>query len=291
MTADATLEPANADTIETWNTILFEKFARFRWVLTGGLTVHGDATLERLAPPAGARVLDIGCGWGDTTLEIARRVGAGGTATGVDAAASFIEGARREAAAAGVDNARFLVADAQSGDLGGPYDLAFARFGTMFFANPAAAMRNLRRALVPGGRLAMAVWRRREENEWVYAAERIVKDRLGAAQEPQAITCGPGPFSMADADVTTGVLGAAGWDRIALERHDRPICLGRTIDEAVDFALALGPAGEAVRLAGPAGEARRPELVAALRERFTAYVGEGGRIEAPSSVWIVTARA
>jgi len=281
-------DPSNAEAIETWNTILFDKFERFRWVLTRGLAVHGDAAIERLAPPAGARIVDVGCGYGDTTIDLARRVGA--VATGIDAASSFIDVARHEAA--GVDGAHFAVADAQSDDLGGPYDLAFSRFGTMFFANPAAAMRNVRRSLVPGGRLAMSVWRRREDNEWVYAAERIVKERLGEAEEPQAITCGPGPFSMADADVTSSILQAAGWDRITLERHDRPICLGRSLDEAVEFALALGPAGEAVRLAGAAGEARRPELAAAVRDHFTRYaIGEDGQIEASSSVWLVTARA
>jgi SAM-dependent methyltransferase len=279
----------NADAIETWNTILFEKFEQFKWVLTRGLAIHGDAAIERLAPAAGARILDVGCGYGDTTIELARLVGPGGSATGVDAAGNFIEVARHEAA--GVENARFQVVDVQNGDLGGPYDVAFSRFGTMFFANPAAAMRNVRRALVPGGRLAMTVWRRREDNEWVYAAERIVKERLAAPQDPDQITCGPGPFSMADADVTTTVLAAAGWDRIALERLDRPICLGRTLDEAVDFALAIGPAGEAIRLAGAAGEAQRPELTAAIRDRFAGYLAEDGQVVAPSSVWIVTARA
>lgn len=283
-----TTDPSNAESIEVWNTILFDKFERFRWVLTHGLAVHGNAAIERLAPRAGSRILDVGCGYGDTTIQLAGRSGA---ATGVDAAASFIAVAEREAAAAGVSGARFAVADVQAGDLGGPYDLAFSRFGTMFFANPAAAMRNVRRAMVPGGRLAMTVWRRREDNEWVHAAERIVKARLGSPEEPAGLTCGPGPFSMADADVTSEILLAAGWSQVALERYDCPICLGRTLDEAVEFALAVGPAGEAIRLAGPAGEARQPELAGAIRERFAAYQGEGGRIEANSSVWIVTAQA
>lgn len=286
----AELEGANADAIETWNTILFEKFERFRWILTAGLAIHGDAALERLAPGAGARVLDVGCGYGDTTIELARRVGPGGAVTGVDAAARFVEVGAGEAAAAGVP-ARFAVADVQSDDLGGPYDLCFARFGTMFFASPVIAMRNVRRAMAPGGRLAMTVWRRRDENLWLHTAEEVVKERLGEPEAGDQITCGPGPFSMADADVTSSILAAAGWERVALERHDRPICIGRTLDEAVEFALALGPAGEAVRLAGAEGARRLPELAAALRERFAGFVEPSGQVVAPSSVWIVTARA
>ena len=122
---------------------------------------------------------------------------------GVDAARQFIEVARREAEAAGVPNARFDVADVQVADLGGPYDMAFSRFGTMFFANPVVALRNVRRSLVPGGRLVMVVWRRREDNDWMYRAQTIVEELVERPEEYDEPTCGPGPFSMANADTTT----------------------------------------------------------------------------------------
>src|SRR5581483_4427821 len=118
-------------------------------------------------PPPGGRVLDIGCGFGDTTQRLAQLVGPEGEAVGVDVSPRFIEASRREAEEAGVANARFFAADVQTADdLGGPYDHAFSRMGTMFFANPVVALRGVRAALRPGARLVMVVWRRREDNEW-----------------------------------------------------------------------------------------------------------------------------
>ena len=131
---------ANAEAIEAWNTVLFDKFVRFRHVVASGLGAHGDAVLERHPPRQGMRVLDVGCGFGDTTRQLAQKVGADGEVVGVDCAERFIQAAQREAAEAGTRNVRFFVADVQLDDLGGPYDQAFSRFGTMFFANPVAAL-------------------------------------------------------------------------------------------------------------------------------------------------------
>ena len=152
----------NEEAIRAWDGPLYERFVRFREIVTAGLGEHGEEALRRFPPEPGQRVLDIGCGFGDTTQRIAGLVGPAGEAVGVDAAPRFIEDAVRESAEAGVANARFLVADVQetlSGE--GRFDVAFSRFGTMFFANPVVALRNVRRALVPGGRLVMVVWRRR----------------------------------------------------------------------------------------------------------------------------------
>jgi ubiquinone/menaquinone biosynthesis C-methylase UbiE len=165
---------ANAEAIEAWNTFLFDKFLRFRPYVVGAMAIHGRAALDRYPPPAGAKVLDIGCGFGDTTTDIAGRVGPKGEAVGVDAAARFIDLASNEARDAKVANARFMVADAQTEPLGGPYDYVFSRFGVMFFANPVAAMRNARRAMKRGARLAMVVWRKKEENPWLHDSEERV---------------------------------------------------------------------------------------------------------------------
>jgi ubiquinone/menaquinone biosynthesis C-methylase UbiE len=153
----------NTIPVEAWNTILFEKFCRFRFVLTQGLSDHSTELLRRRPYPAGARVLDVGCGF-DTAQLIARQVRPGGAAVGVDCASNFVETARRETAEAGVEGTSFFVADVQTEDLRGPYDAAFSRFGTMFFNLPGLALRNIRRALRPGAELAMIVWRRREDN-------------------------------------------------------------------------------------------------------------------------------
>jgi ubiquinone/menaquinone biosynthesis C-methylase UbiE len=281
----------NAIVVEAWNTVLFEKFVRFRHLLIDSLAVHSNQVLARKPLPPGSRVLDIGCGFGDSTIRIAGLVGPEGEAVGIDCAERFIAAAREDAMAAGAANARFLVADVQIDDLGGPYDHAFARFGTMFFNLPGAAMRNIRRALRPGGTLTQIVWRRREENPWVHAAELRVREIVPVVphEETDEVHCGPGPFSMAGPDMVSGMLRASGYDRIAFERFDSDICIGRDLDEAVEFAMALGPAGEIIRLAGAEGERLRPQVVAALSETLAPYVRSDG-VWGPSSTWFVTAR-
>lgn len=281
----------NDDTILAWNTVLFDKWIRFRSVFSEGLVRHGETLLRRCSPLAGLRVLDVGCGFGDTTARLAELVGPGGQAVGVDAAPRFVDIAAQETRRAGHGNARFFVADVQLDELGGPYDLVFSRFGTMFFANPVAALRNLRRAVHPDGSLAMVVWRRREDNAWLHAAEVTVRSFLEEPDDSDLPTCGPGPFSLASADMLTQVTALAGFGEITLERFDTDICIGRDVDEAVAFAMNLGPAGEIVRLCGEEGERKRPEIDAALRETFAALPrSPEGHVMASSSTWLVRAR-
>src|SRR4051794_20037560 len=145
--ADTTPLSPNDEAIRAWDGPLFERFLRYRHIVTTGLALHGEAALALYPPQPGERVIDLGCGFGDTTQQIATLVGAEGSALGVDAGTQFIAAAEEEASDAGVTNASFRVADVQTDPLGGPYDLAFSRMGTMFFANPVAALRNVRRAL------------------------------------------------------------------------------------------------------------------------------------------------
>jgi ubiquinone/menaquinone biosynthesis C-methylase UbiE len=278
--------------VEAWNTVLFDKFLRFKHLLIAGLAAHSDELLDRGLFTPGARVLDIGCGFGDSTLRIAREVGPNGAAVGVDCAARFVAAAEQEARMAGVANARFFVADVQTEDLRGPYDCAFARFGTMFFMLPGAALRNVRKALKPGGAFTQIVWRKREDNPWLYDAEMRVREIVPVVshEETNEVHCGPGPFSMAGPDMVSAMLQGAGFTRITFERFDADICIGRDLNDAVEFAMALGPAGEIIRLAGEAGERLKPQVSAALRETLSSYVRDDG-VWAPSSTWFITARA
>src|SRR3954451_17706956 len=241
---------ANAEAIAAWDGALYDRFVAFRHIVTAGLGEHGEEALRLYPPPPGERVLDIGCGFGDTTQRIAGLVGPEGEAVGVDAAENFIEAGGREAEQAGVGNARFAVADVETTRFEERFDLAFSRMGTMFFANPVWALRNVREALVPGGRLAMVVWRRRIDNDWLYRAQTIVEGIVERPEEYDEPTCGPGPFSMADADTTSEVLLSAGFVDVTLHRCDIPILIGNDIDEALDLVMSLGPAGEILRLAG-----------------------------------------
>src|SRR5690349_24746174 len=129
----------NEEAIRAWDGPLFERFVEYRHLLSGGLGKHGEEALRVNPPRAGDRVLDIGCGFGETTLRIARLVEPRGTALGVDAAPRFIEVAQAEASEQGVQNASYAVADVEAGPVEGEFDMAYSRFGTMVFANPVAA--------------------------------------------------------------------------------------------------------------------------------------------------------
>ncbi|MEA2495198.1 MAG: hypothetical protein QOJ29_3109 [Thermoleophilaceae bacterium] len=278
---------ANAEATAAWDGPLFERFLRFKPLLIGptGIAAHGERALTLHPPPEGGSVLDIGCGFGDATARIAGLIGANGHAHGVDVAPRFIESAKVEFA---MPNTSFSIADVQFDDLGGPYDYVFSRFGTMFFDNPGAAMRNVRGSMAPGAQLVMVVWRIREDNGWLYEAQQIVEKLIGRPEEYDEPTCGPGPFSMAGADTTSGILVGAGFTDISLARSDIPILIGHNLDEAVELVTALGPAGEMVRLWGERMEHRQEEIDTALHEGLAKLQTESG-IEGMASTWIVSA--
>jgi SAM-dependent methyltransferase len=279
----------NAEAIQAWDGPLYDRFVRFRNIVTTGLGAHGNAAL-RLAPPQeGQRVLDVGCGFGDTTQQIAALIGPEGEAVGVDAAERFIATATAEAEEASVANARFFVADVQSDPLGGPYDMAFSRMGTMFFISPVAALRNVCKSLVPGGKLVSVVWRRREDNLWMYRAQQIVEAIVQKPEEYDEPTCGPGPFSMANADTLSDILLHSGFTDISLTRCDLDIMGGGSIDEALELVMSIGPAGEILRLQGDRAAHLLPQVDAALREGMADLVRDNGEVWAPASTWIATA--
>ena len=280
----------NEEAVRAWNGVLFDRFVEFRHVVSGGLAPHGDAAIELAPPRSGDRVLDVGCGFGDASQQLAALVGPEGSVLGVDVAERFIETAVAEAAAAGTSNLRFEVRDVQITEFEDTFDYAFSRFGTMFFANPVPALRNMRRALVPGGRLCMVVWRRKLDNPWIHRAELVVKPHLKEDENADEPRCGPGPFSMADADTTSAILVAAGFQEIAFHRCDLPIMIGRDLEDAINSNLAIGPAAEALRLAGAEGARLRPQLSELLRTALAEFETPHGVI-ADSSTWAVTARA
>ncbi len=281
---------ANEEAIRAWDGPLFDAFVRFRHLMTTGLGAHGEEALRIVPPRGGERVLDIGCGFGDTTQRIAGLVGETGEVLGVDASPRFIETAKQEAEEAGVENVRFEVADIENAAFGERFELAFSRMGTMFFANPVAALRNVREALLPDGRLVMVVWRAKVENDWLYRAQTITERFVTKPEEYDEPTCGPGPFSMANADTTSGILLSAGFHDITLRRCDIPITIGSDLEEAVQLVMSIGPAGEILRLAGERAAHLHEPVADALRDGLADWAGPGGVI-APASTWIVTASA
>jgi ubiquinone/menaquinone biosynthesis C-methylase UbiE len=277
--------------IEAWNTVLFEKFTRFRHLFVEGYSRHSDKFLEAHPYQPGSTVLDVGCGWGDTAITIAASLGPKGKAFGVDCAENYIGICNADAKKAGVDNAEFFVADVESQDLRGPYDAAFARCGTMFFTFPGAAMKNIRKSLKPGGKFTQIVWRKREDNPWLHDAELITKEIVPVIshEETDAVHCGPGPFSMAGPDMVSDMLQMTGYEGVTFERFDTDMCIGRNIDEAVDFALNIGPAGEIIRLAEEEGERLTPKVKETLQAHFGKLQRDDGSVWSGSSAWFITA--
>jgi hypothetical protein len=136
----------------------------------------------------------------------------------------------------------------------------------------------------------MVVWRVREDNPWIYDAQVVVENMIGRPEEYTDPTCGPGPFSMAGADTVSGILLGAGFTDVTLTRCDAPFLMGRDLDEAVEVVMALGPAGELVRLWGERQAHRHEEIDAALRKALARYDTADG-VWGTASTWIVSATA
>jgi len=285
------LAQENNEYIRCWNDILTPKWFRFRHLLSGNGDEHSEVAFRRgvFTVRPGERVLDIGCGFGETCLQMAEKVTAGGSVVGIDCTQGFVDVAEEERAAAGLDNVRFEVADAQVHPLPAEhFDVAFSRFGVMFFESAVAAMRNAHAALKPGGRLYLIVWRSLADNPaWRVAKE--VALRYLPPPGDGAATCGPGPFSMADQETDRMMLNAAGFSRIdRFERVDVDMCVGRDVDEAIDYQVQVGPAGEIIREAGDAGQEKLPQIRHELAGVFDRHLRRDG-VFMPSSSWAIAA--
>ncbi|MSR61390.1 MAG: methyltransferase domain-containing protein [Planctomycetes bacterium] len=281
------MSTANQEQIEYWNATAGPKWVEQQERLDAQLRGLGERMLARLDVARGARVLDVGCGCGDSTLAIAQHVGPGGTVTGADVSEPML--ARARIRATGVANVSFVRADAQTHAFTArSFDCVASRFGVMFFADFSAAFTNLRRALVPGGRLGFVCWQALEKNPWMSVPLQAVLRHVDPPPPP-AVPGAPGPFGLDDPDRIHRALDAAGWADVALEPVDEPQNVGgsRTLDEAVSFLLVSGPAAAALKGAPPELRAR---FATALRAALAPYVTARG-VVIPGAAWIVTARA
>ena len=285
--AEVAVEPRN-EYVDFWNTILVPKFVRWRHIIVGGLTLHSAKIFPSLEVNEGDKVVDAGCGFGDTAIQLARMVGPAGSVLAVDCCDGFLAYGRRDAKAAGITNVTFLEADVQAYPFQPVHDFCFSRFGTQFFENPVAGLRNMRATLKPGGTMTMVVWRGIKDNPWLGHAKDIVLKYLPPPGD-NALTCGPGPFSMADTAVVAKQLEIAGYKDIRFEQVDAELFVGNDVDDAVAFQLAIGPAGEVYREAGELAEQRHGEIAEALRAELAKYQRPNGIIM-DSSSWKVSAR-
>ena len=280
-----TAKPANnADQVEFWNGPVGERWARLQEKLDLNMNGVTDAVVPFADAKPGERVLDIGCGCGTTTLLLAMKVSPEGSVEGIDISKPMLALAQARADAQNA-NVNFVQADASTYDFQPVFDLVFSRFGVMFFANPVSAFANIRRALVPGGRLAFVCWRALSENVWASGPMMAAKDLLPAQEpvDPHA----PGPFAFAEKSRLQGILRGAGFHDIRIEPLDTVMNHGQTVEEAGRLMLEVGPLSRATRDLDQGLRERIRLAVTASLERYKTPVG----ITPPAACWLVGARA
>ena len=275
--------------VKFWNSVLEPKFSKFRHILQGGLSRYSSVILPSLPLKDGMHILDVGCGWGDMAIDISKIVHPEGSVVGIDCVDEFIKVARSEANGMGLKNILFQRGDAEKSLAKNQFDYAVARFGTMFFTNPVVALRNIRLALKPGGHFTHIVWANRSDCPAVEEARRIALKHLPLPNE-DGETCGPGPFSMANKTVTKAMMESAGFHAVSFKRIDEKILVGSDIEEAIEFALLIGPAGEVLREAKEHLTNIKEELI---RTEMRSYFESGEKdldgIWQPMSAWAITA--
>ena len=280
---------ANEEAVRAWDTVLYERWKSNRKVFVGALGEVTEDVFELFPPPERGRCIDIGCGFGETTQQLAGLVGpeASRSAPTPRRGSSRTPVARPSRRVSRTLRSRLPTRRRPQWD---PiYDYAFSRMGTQFFAAPVPAMRAIRGALKPGGRLAKLCWRRKADSPLWAETEQVVERFLSRPDEYEADTCGPGPFSLGNPETTRGILEAAGFDEIELHQRDFDYFMGADMDEAIDSLLAIGPGAELIRLNGEYGESRRGEIAEALRDHYAAWQKPDGSIVGRGSVWIVAA--
>lgn len=279
-------EHVNADMDDFWNGAGGEKWLLFQEAMDESLRPFGHQALAFAAICAGENVLDIGCGCGDTTIEIARRVGADGSVQGVDISAPILARAISQAEILAASNLTFERGDAQIFPLRSQFfDLVFSRFGIMFFDDPVAAFTNLRRAMKLGGRLVFICWQPVIDNEWVTVSLDVVARHITLPPPP-----GPhdsGPMSFGKPERVNSVLSAAGFTNITVSDFSPMFTIGHTIDQAVDFLTQMGPASGAIAKSDTSDRIKS-EITADLRNTLSDF-SHAESVTLGAATWIVTA--
>lgn len=275
----------NDEQIRLWNEQSGPRWVAQQERLDAQLAPFGEEAMKALGATAENRILDVGCGCGDTTLALARRTGA--AVTGVDVSHTMLVRARERLAHDGFTNVSFVEADAQTYAFEpGSFDRLVSRFGVMFFADPPAAFANLRRALAPGARLSFVCWQAMERNAWLTVP---LQAALAHVPAPAPTPPGaPGPFAFADESRVRALLAGAGFADVRTDPFETELSMagGGTLDDAVTLASQVGPAAVLLR----ENPDKRDAIVGAVREAFARRETDRG-VLLPAAVWVVTARA
>lgn len=277
-------EAPNRDQAALWNDASGKTWVEMQAVLDRMLQPFADRLIAQAFPGEGGWVLDIGCGAGATTLAMARKLGPKGLALGVDISGPLVAAAKARAEAEGLEQARFVEADAQAYRFdAGAFDAVISRFGVMFFDDPEGAFANIRKAVRPGGRLTFIAWRSPLENPFMITAVQAAAPFLPAMSPPDPNA--PGQFAFADGAKVRRILEAAGWGDVDVAPIDVPSVVPEA--DLMAYVTKLGPAGIALR---DADEDLKVRVAAALETAFRPYVS-GGAARFTSGCWLVTAAA
>ena len=242
------------------------------------LRAHNERLRAAVAVESGQRVLDIGCGAGQTTRDAARAA-APGHVLGVDLSVPLLERARALAAAERLGNVTFEHGDAQVHPFArGHFDLAISRFGTMFFSDPLVAFGNIAGALRPRARMVLLVWQSHRRNEWAMAIDGALPGSMPAS--------GAGPFSLGDRAATAGVLERAGFNAIHFADVREPVFYGRDSDAAMEFVGQFETTRDALSRLSPTESARALER---LRETLEDHRTADAGVAFDSRAWLITA--
>jgi SAM-dependent methyltransferase len=275
----------NSDQIAEWNGALGERWVAMRQEIDRFVVPFGNAALKAAAPQPGERAIDIGCGCGDTAIEIARMVGAAGTVLGIDVSLPMLAVARSRAALANCAYLAFREGDASEATLPANTDLLFSRFGVMFFSQPTPAFSHMRKSLRAGGRCVFVCWRAPRDNPWAMTPLSAARAAMGitpAPTDPDA----PGPFAFADEQRLRTILSSAGFGDIDVQRFDAAISLGAKPRSAAESVVQVGPVSRLVR---EAGAEHLPIILDAVERALAPLAAPDGHVSLDGSTWIATA--
>jgi SAM-dependent methyltransferase len=285
MTAEPAPRPTEA---ERWASDMGEKWNTHVDRFEGMLAPIGKALIDAAEFQPGEHVIDIGCGAGPTTLEIARRVGPTGSATGLDISPALVTTAKRRAAQLGIDNARFQVGDASVADVGGArFDYLFSRFGIMFFSDPYAAFAHLHEFLRPGGRVMFACWGPQQQNPWVVEVMGLIQKYVELPPPPPRA---PGPFAFGDESYLRDILGKADFKDVTLTAYRGEQYIGGPGSNAASAARFLTETLFVGEMLKNLPEERRKEAEAELVELLARHEKDGS-VQMGGMAWFVGARA
>jgi SAM-dependent methyltransferase len=275
----------NSEQIAEWNGALGQRWVTMQREIDRIVVPFGDAALKAAAPQPGEQVIDVGCGCGDTSIEIARIVGEAGAVLGIDVSQPMLEVARSSGALANCAHLTFRDGDASEAGLPANTDLLFSRFGVMFFSQPSQAFSHLRQSLRTGGRCVFVCWRAPRDNAWAMTPLSAARTAMGVTPTP-ADPDAPGPFAFADEERLRAILSGAGFGAIDVQRFDAALSLGATPRSAAECAVQIGPVSRFVR---EVGVEHLPIILDAVERALAPLAAPDGHVSLNGSTWIVSA--